>query len=184
MLNSRKIRNFIMFRNNKIIWCLNYSLFIGFTLGFLSLFTGVTTQPAVAKTKLFKKFDGYWRGKGSIIFTGGQQESLQCRATYFPSEDGLKLRQNIRCASPSYKVTASSDYIYNNGNISGTWIEKGFELKGSVSGKAKGNSLDLFVRGETFTAKMSIALTGCKKFIKIAPEGVEISLMSLSFQRC
>lgn len=140
---------------------------------------------AWAQKDFFNRLDGYWNGNGMIIFSGGERESLKCRATYFPSDQGRKLRQNIRCASPSYRVTASSDYENKDGDITGQWVETGFELTGNVTGKLKGNTLELFVKGQTFTADMSVTLKnkGCQKLIKIAPKGVQIDLMSLNFRK-
>lgn len=169
-----------MYMKNITKWQRGYVAFFCLTLAFFATFS-ITNAEAKS---LFKRFDGYWSGKGSILFSGGEKESLTCRATYFPSADGKTLKQNIRCASPSYKVSATSDYAYDKGNVTGTWRETGFELTGSVTGKAKGNSMELFVKGETFTADMSVTLKGCRQFIKIAPKGVQIDLMSLSFSNC
>ncbi|MEM7621383.1 MAG: hypothetical protein AAF228_13225 [Pseudomonadota bacterium] len=143
----------------------------------------ITPQDAWANRSFFKKLDGYWNGKGSIVFSGGQQETLKCRATYFPSEGGRKLRQNIRCASPSYKITASSEYQTKKGQVTGTWAETGFELTGDVTGRVKGSTLVLAVKGQTFSADMSVTLKRCQKFIKIVPKGIDISLMSLNFRK-
>ncbi len=145
---------------------------------------------AIASKALFKHFvnssknDGYWSGYGTIHTTSGEKEKLKCKATYFLDDNGVDLKQNLRCASESYSIKARSKYHTDGKSITGNWIEETFEIKGNVTGNAKGNKMQLSVRGQHVNAEMSIVVKKCSQNIEIHPKDAPIKLISMTFGRC
>ena len=145
---------------------------------------------AEASKSLFKNFvnrsqnNGWWSGKGSIILKSGETETLKCRATYFLSNNGIELKQNLRCASSSYRITAKSEYQTNGGKVTGDWVEETFNIRGRVSGQSKGNKLNLAVSGDHINANMTIVVKKCSQLIKILPKESVVTMISMRFGRC
>ncbi|MEQ1653755.1 MAG: hypothetical protein ABL897_14820, partial [Hyphomicrobium sp.] len=77
---------------------------------------------------------GRWTGQGRLGFAEGKIENITCRATYFVSDGGEKLEQNIRCASAGAKVEIKSALTHNAGKLSGTWSELIYEKAGDLTG--------------------------------------------------
>jgi hypothetical protein len=44
---------------------------------------------------------GRWAGMATMTPASGPNETFRCVVTYFPSEAGAALRQNLRCKSPN-----------------------------------------------------------------------------------
>ena len=169
--------------NIKAKWLFCTNLLI-LTLGLIIISTQVQ-----ASKRLFGFFvdksqkNSYWAGKGSIILKSGDSETLKCRATYFLSDTGTNLKQNLRCASVSYDIVAKSQYNVEGNNVTGEWAETRFNIKGNVSGKSKGNKLNLSVKGQHVNANMSIVVKRCSKIIKIVPIESVVTLISMKFAR-
>ncbi len=157
---------------------------------FLALTSTGFNNSALASKQLFGYFvnssnnAGYWAGKGIIISTSGDKETLKCRATYFLAKNRLQLKQNLRCASESYNIRARSVYTTKGNKITGSWIEETFNIKGNVSGKSKGNKLKLSVKGQHVDAAMSIVVNKCSQKISIIPVNAPIRLIEMRFGRC
>ena len=62
-----------------------------------------------AQSGPFAGFDGSWSGNGTVTLSDGTTERIRCRADYKVNGNGLGLKQNLRCASDSYKFDLSSD---------------------------------------------------------------------------
>src|SRR6201998_96715 len=71
----------------------------------------------------FAGFDGAWAGNGTVVLSDGSTERIRCKADYKVSDAGLALKQNLHCASDSYKFDLSSDVTSSGGRISGRWSE-------------------------------------------------------------
>src|SRR6185503_2243814 len=57
----------------------------------------------------FAGFDGNWAGSGTFVISTATTENIRCRADYKVNANGLGLKQNLHCASDSYKFDLSSD---------------------------------------------------------------------------
>src|ERR1700760_1542059 len=61
----------------------------------------------------FAGFDGAWSGTGTVALSDGTTEHIRCKADYKVNGTGLTLKQNLHCASDSYKFDLSSDVTSN-----------------------------------------------------------------------
>ena len=86
-------------------------------------------------TSPFKDLPGRWVGDGRLGLKDGKFETVKCRATYFLSDDGVELKQNIRCASASGNIEVKSEVKHNAGKLTGTWNELIYNLGGDLSGQ-------------------------------------------------
>ena len=77
------------------------SLLKGFgqSMAVVATISVLTAGAAVAADSPFKNLAGRWVGGGSIKFKTGEAEKINCRVTYFVSNGGNSVSQNIRCAS-------------------------------------------------------------------------------------
>ena len=92
---------------------------------------------------------------------------MKCRATYFLSDNGVELTQNIRCASASGNVEVKSAIKHNGDALSGTWNELIYNLGGDLSGQVTPNGFRISVRGEGLTANMEVIVREGKQIIEI-----------------
>ena len=127
---------------------------------------------------------GRWSGWGSITMATGASEQLKCIATYFVEGGGSHVKQNLRCASTSYKIDATAKLNHANGQLSGEWEEKTYAAIGSVAGRFTGNGFNVSIKGDTFSAAMAVTTTNCKQSISITPTGFEISRISIGLDKC
>lgn len=125
---------------------------------------------------------GRWAGWGSVTLSSGQSEQVKCVATYFV--DGQSVRQNLRCASQSYKIDAIATLSVANGRVTGAWEERTWSVGGSVTGKFNDKGFDLAINGPNFGAAMTVGGTNCKQSINIMPRGFEISKIALNLGKC
>ncbi len=142
----------------------------------------VAAAPAAANP--MGNLAGRWSGWGSVVLTSGDSEQVKCVATYFLQKGGAAVRQNLRCASSSYKIDASATYEVDGDRVSGEWTEKTWSAVGSVSGRMTGNGFRLAIRGRTFSAAMAVTTTACKQSIQIAPQGFDVAKISIGLGRC
>lgn len=125
---------------------------------------------------------GRWAGWGSVTLATGQSEQVKCIATYFV--DGPSVRQNLRCASQSYKIDAVANLSVANGRVTGEWEERTWSVGGSVTGRATDKGFDLAINGPNFGAAMTVGGTNCKQSINIMPRGFEIAKIALNLGKC
>src|SRR5215813_14239724 len=71
----------------------------------------------------FAGFDGAWSGSGTVSLSDGSTEHIRCKADYKVNGTGLGLKQQLHCASDSYKFDLTSDVTSNGDRISGNWSE-------------------------------------------------------------
>ena len=149
-----------------------------------SLFLIASAASARATATPLNDLPGRWSGWGSVMLSNGNSERLKCVATYFVGGAGSALQQNLRCASASYKIDATATLKLNNGKVSGEWQEKTYSTNGSVAGRMTGNGLNLSIQGENFSAAMSVTTSSCKQSVSIAPQGFDISKISMNLGKC
>jgi len=122
-----------------------------------------------AQSGPFAGFDGNWAGNGKVALSDGTIERIRCKADYKVS--GLNLRQNLHCASDSYKFDLSSDVISNGDRISGNWSEKSRNIFGNLQGTAGGGQIEVFVEAAGFAASLTLRTTGNKQTVQISSKG-------------
>jgi hypothetical protein len=124
-----------------------------------------------AQTGPFVGFDGNWSGNGTVALSDGTIERIRCKADYKVNGSGLGLRQNLHCASDSYKFDLSSDVTSNGDRISGNWSEKSRNIFGNLQGTAGGGQIDVFVEASGFAANLNLKTTGNKQSVQIDSKG-------------
>ncbi len=157
-------------------------------LGLLGAAAGALSLVAVPSLTLLANpvadLPGRWAGWGSVTLSSGTNEQVKCVATYF-RKDGGQLQQNLRCASTSYNIDASADLVVQGTQITGSWREKRYEAKGSVTGKVTDNGFAVRIQGETFSAEMTaVVASRCKQQLSILPKGLDVTKITMSLCKC
>ena len=119
----------------------------------------------------FAGFDGSWTGSGTVALSNGTTEHIRCKADYKVNASGLGLKQNLHCASDSYKFDLSSDVTSQGDRISGNWSEAGRNIFGNLQGTAGGGQIDVFVEASGFAANLNLRTNGTKQSVQINSKG-------------
>src|SRR6201992_631356 len=115
----------------------------------------------------FAGFDGAWSGTGTVALSDGSTEHIRCKADYKVNGSGLGLKQNLHCASDSYKFDLSSDVTSQGDHISGSWSEASRKVFGDLQGTVAGGQIDVFVQASGFAANLAIRTLGNKQTVQI-----------------
>ena len=124
-----------------------------------------------AQSGPFAGFDGAWAGNGTVALSDGTTERIRCRADYKVNGTGLGLKQNLHCASDSYKFDLSSDVTSQGDRISGNWSEASRNVFGNLQGTAGGGQIDVFVEASGFAANLTLRTTGNRQTVQISSKG-------------
>ena len=124
-----------------------------------------------AQSRPFTGLDGAWSGNGTISLSDGTSERIRCRADYKVNGTGLGLKQNLRCASDSYKFDLSSDVTSEGERISGNWSEASRNIFGNLRGTAGGGKIDVMVEAPGFTASLTLRTSGNRQTVQISSKG-------------
>ena len=119
----------------------------------------------------FAGFDGNWTGAGNVTLSNGTTEHIRCKADYKVNNTGLGLKQNLHCASDSYKFDLSSDVTSQGDRISGNWSEASRNIFGNLQGTAGGGRIDVFVEASGFAANLTLRTNGNKQTVQISSKG-------------
>src|SRR5262249_14992686 len=130
----------------------------------------------------FVGFDGAWSGSGTVSLSDGSTEHIRCKADYKVSGTGMGLKQQLHCASDSYKFDLSSDVTSNGDRISGNWSEKSRNIFGNLQGTAGGGTIEVFVEANGFAANLTLRTTGTKQTVHISSKG-EIRGVSITMNK-
>jgi hypothetical protein len=122
-----------------------------------------------AQSGPFMGFDGAWSGNGTVTLSDGTNEHLRCKAAYKVAGNGLK--QDLECASDSYKFELTSDVTSDGDRISGNWSEKSRNIFGTLQGTAGGGQIDVFVEASGFAANLTLRTNGAKQTVQITSKG-------------
>ncbi len=117
----------------------------------------------------FAGFDGSWTGSGTVALSNGTTEHI-------------RWKQNLHCASDSYKFDLSSDVTSQGDRISGNWSEKSRNIFGNLQGTAGGGQIDLFVEASGFAANLNLRTNGTKQIVQIDSKG-EIRGVSITMTK-
>ena len=124
-----------------------------------------------AQSGPFTGFDGSWSGGGTVSLSDGSTERIRCKADYKVNGNGLGLKQNLHCASDSYKFDLSSEVTSNGDRISGNWSERSRNIFGNLQGTAGGGQIDVFVEASGFAANLTLRTNGTKQVVQISSKG-------------
>src|ERR1700687_4391760 len=113
-----------------------------------------------AQSGPFAGFDGTWSGNGTVALSDGTTERIRCKADYKVNGNGLGLKQNLHCASDSYKFDLSSDVTSQGDRISGRWSEASRNIFGNLQGTAGGGQIEVFVDASCFGANLAVRNNG------------------------
>jgi hypothetical protein len=136
-----------------------------------ALMLSVSAGHAQSGAGPFAGFDGSWGGNGTVALSDGTTERIRCKADYKVSGTGLGLKQNLHCASDSYKFDLSSDVTSQGDRISGNWSEKSRNIFGNLQGTAGGGQIEVFVEASGFAANLTLRTTGTKQTVQINSKG-------------
>jgi hypothetical protein len=128
----------------------------------------------------FAGLSGKWSGDGSIALTNGTTERLRCDATYVVSAGGANLDQTLRCASDSYNFDLRINLIDAAGAILGDWNELSKNVQGGISGHDSKGLIQVVVRGQTFTAAVTVATHGTEQSVKIRAQSGDLSQVTIT----
>jgi hypothetical protein len=124
-----------------------------------------------AQSGPFTGFNGAWSGNGTVILSDGTTERIRCKADYRVDGSGLALKQNLHCASDSYKFDLSSEVTSQGDRISGNWSEASRNIFGNLQGTAGGGRIEVFVEASGFAANLTLTTTGNRQTVQISSKG-------------
>lgn len=127
---------------------------------------------------------GFWSGNGSVTLASGNTERVKCQVFYKAADSNTQLRQTLRCASADYTINATADLVVKGGNVTGSWEEKTYAVKGEVTGRYSGENFALMIKGANFTASMNVALSACKQSVSITPKGLDVTKVTIGLAKC
>src|SRR5881394_2157945 len=81
------------------------------------------------------------------------------------------LKQNLHCASDSYRFDLSNDVTSQGDRISGNWSEASRNIFGNLQGTAGGGRIDVFVEASGFAANLTLRTNGNKQTVQISSKG-------------
>ena len=83
---------------------------------------------------------------GRVVLSDGQVERIRCQATDEVEDGGNAMRQQLRCASPSYHFDVRNTVTHRQG-MTGNWNETTRNVGGQVTGAASRNMVRMRVEG-------------------------------------
>jgi hypothetical protein len=131
----------------------------------------LSVSASYAQSGPFSGFDGSWSGTGTVALSDGSTERIRCKADYKVNGNGLGLKQNLHCASDSYKFDLSSEVTSNGDRISGNWSERSRNIFGNLQGTAGGGQIEVFVEAAGFAANLTLTTRGNKQTVQISSKG-------------
>jgi hypothetical protein len=131
----------------------------------------------------FAGLSGPWAGDGSLRLANGAVERLRCQATYVVGGGGDTLDQTLRCASQQDSFEFRIELENNGGAILGNWSELTRKVQGGVSGRDENGVIQAVVRGQAFTADVTVATRGPRQSVEIRAQGGGFSTASILLRR-
>src|SRR6266702_66641 len=131
----------------------------------------LSVSAGYAQSGPFAGFDGTWSGNGTVALSDGTTERIRCKADYKVNGNGLGLKQNLHCASDSYRFDLSSDVTSQGDRISGNWSEASRNIFGNLQGTAWCGRIYVFVEANGFAANLTLRTNGAKQTVQISSKG-------------
>ncbi len=128
---------------------------------------------------------GRWAGVATLVPASGPNQAYNCVATYFPTDNGARLIQNLRCKSENYQFDGTTQLQIAAGKITGRWQDKVNNIDGTVNGTVKPDGFDILLSGDFFDAKMTVANAACQQSVTIEiEEGLPVKKISAVLKKC
>lgn len=154
----------------------------GFAAGVLcvALVAGVER---VAAAGTFDLFPGTWSGTGTISLSDGSKERIRCRATY-RGQGGSGLEMSLGCTSDSYRFDLTGRISANgDGGLAGQWSEATRNASGSLSGRARGDHIQLLAESSAFAADMQMTTKADRQTVSIRSKSGDIADVSITLRK-
>lgn len=142
----------------------------------------LTVSDAASAATPFNTIGGVWGGTGRVKLASGKSLTVRCRVYYNPKQGGARLGMAIRCAAPDNKIELRGQLAYNGGRVSGSWVERTYNAKGSLAGSARPGRISLNIRGGVSGA-LSISYSRRSQNISIRSTTTELRAVSISLSR-
>src|ERR1700736_2157063 len=126
----------------------------------------LSASATYAQSGPFAGLHGAWSGNGTISLSDGSTERIRCKADYKVNGTGMGLKQNLRCASDSYKFELSSDVTCQGDHVSGNWSEASRNIFGNLQGTAGHGQIDVLVEAVGFAANLILRTNGTKQSVQ------------------
>jgi hypothetical protein len=137
----------------------------------------------VAAAGPFDTLGGSWSGAGNIRLEDGRTEGLKCKAYYSPRSGGVSMGLALRCASASNKIELRATLNSTGSRIAGNWEERTFNVGGSASGQANGNTIRLAIDAGVLAGSMSVVTNGASQTISVRTDGAALKGVNISLRR-
>jgi hypothetical protein len=146
----------------------------------------LTPVSAEAETgQSFLALGGRWAGMGTMVPATGPSEDFKCVITYFPSDDGTRVKQNLRCNGPSQRFDAATQLELQGSEISGNWQENIYSLNGTVNGAITSEGFIVQLSGQFFEAKMTVVSSRCEQSVTVVPErATQMKELAATLRKC
>jgi hypothetical protein len=131
----------------------------------------------------FQDLAGNWSGTGNVILATGEKERIRCRVGYEVARRGHAVRQDLRCASDSYKFDLGAEVEYTGSSITGRWTERSRNVGGTIVGSARPGFIEVLTESSGFSALLTITTRGDRQTVDISSKGREIAQVSIMLRR-
>jgi len=89
----------------------------------------------------------------------------------------------LRCASASNKIELRATLNSTGSRIAGNWEERTFNVGGSASGQANGNTIRLAIDAGVLAGSMSVVTNGASQTISVRTDGAALKGVNISLRR-
>jgi hypothetical protein len=149
--------------------------------GALAAAVTVVSHAGAQSAHPFDAMKGNWTGNGTITLGSGDKERIRCRANY--EVDGERVRQDLRCASDSYKFEMQNDLTHSGGQVNGNWNEVSRRASGRIYGRISSGRIEAMAETSGFAATFVLTTRGDQQTVKIESKSPDISDVSISLRR-
>jgi hypothetical protein len=132
---------------------------------------------------LFEAWAGSWSGEGALTTADGTRSRIRCLVTYAVQDRGRAVRQDLRCASDTYRFEITSNMVQSGQSLSGDWFESTRRVGGRITGRASGSRLDIRAEGDTFTALVTVTTQDNRQTFVLESPGSQLSDVSITLSR-
>ena len=150
----------------------------------MALLIGLSTAArGQAAVKPFEELAGSWTGTGSITLGNGEKERIRCKARYDVGQNGDSVRQELLCASASYKFEMQNELTHAGGNVTGNWNEISRSASGRINGRISDGRIEAMAETGGFAAVFTMVTRGDQQLVRIESKSQSISDVTISLRR-
>jgi len=144
---------------------------------------GQAQRAAQSTAGLFETWGGTWSGHGTLSTSDGARDRVRCNVTYTVQSGGHTVKQDLRCASDTYRFEITSNIIQQGQDLTGDWFEGTRRVGGRIFGRASGTQLDIRAAGDTFTALVTVNTQGNRQTYLLESPGSQLASVSITLDR-